>query len=187
MKYFLTLFLSGILLSATAQTETEIRKHYQEVNQQILESKEMGYEGPFYGTRVITNTTGKSWPAVGRFADTTDFWYDDPPDHLPVSERDPGKVLLKVNIHRVSSHLHIYEEYLFKNGVLLFYYSLQAEEGHGWETRVWFHSKGVLKTSTRVNELEITPADPEYADLVPDINFIRKNARELQESFVKMM
>ena len=187
MKYLLTLVLWGILVSAAAQTETEIRKHCQEVNQQVQESKETGYEGPLYGTRVITNTTGKSWPAVGRFADTTDFWYDDPPDHLPVSERDPKKVLLKINIHRESSHLHIFEEYLFRNGVLLFYYSLQAEEGHGWETRVWFNAKDVLKTSIRVNELEITPADPEYTDLLPDVNHIRKNAKELQESFEKMM
>ena len=83
-----------------AQTESDIRKHYTETNQRITESIEHGFEGPLYNNHWVTNKNGRSWPAVGIYTETTDFWYDDPPDHLPASERNPKNVLLKVNINR---------------------------------------------------------------------------------------
>ena len=172
---------------AQAQTETEIRKFYQETGARIAESIEKGYEGPLYQNRLVTNKTGKSWPGLGRYADTVDFWYDDPPDHLPATERDPKKVLLKIEVNRVASHYHRHEEYLFKDGLLIFYFSNEAEEGHGWETRVWFNAKGVIRTNVRVNELEITAKDPEYSDVAPDLPGIRKNAKDYQDLFARSM
>jgi hypothetical protein len=183
----LALLLICFSTVASAQTEPEIRKYYQETNARIEESMEQGFEGPLYHNRWIVNGTGKSWPAVGRYADTADFWYDQPPDHLPATERDPKKVLLKVVVNRVSSHYHRHEEYLFKNGLLIFYFANEAEEGHGWETRAWFNAKGVIRTNVRVNELEITAKDLEYKDVAPDLTEIRKNAKDYQDLFVKSM
>ena len=185
------LLLALLLISpaiALAQTEADIRKYYQEINAKIAESVASGYEGPLYQNRWVTNSNGKSWPAVGLFTDTVDCWYDDPPDHLPASQRDPKQVLIKVVVNGISSDLYRHEEFLFKNGVLLFYFSDDKEEGMGIETRVWFNNKGVaIKKNVRANELEIKPNEPEYKDIAPNVTRILQRAKKFQEAFVKSM
>jgi len=100
MKKILLYVMLGCPVWVVAQTETEIRNHYTEVNKKITESIEQGFEGPLYNNQWVTNKNGKSWPAVGIYTETTDFWYDDDPDHLPALERNPKNVLLKMNISR---------------------------------------------------------------------------------------
>lgn len=178
-------------LLAMAQPEADIRKHYTDVNKKITESAEQGYEGSLYNNHWITNKNGKSWPAVGNYTETTDFWYDDDPNHLPASERNPKNVLLKINISRTASHLMSNEEYLFKDGKLLFYYLHQGEEGNEWETRVYFNSKGIMfKSIVKENGREITPKDfaaGEYTDFKPKPASILAESKKLQELFVKSM
>lgn len=189
-KFILGLLFSMPLL-AFAQTETEIRTHYTAVNKQITESIELGFEGPLYQNQWIANKNGRSWPAVGLYNETSDFWYDDPPYHLPAEERNPKNVLLKINISRKSSHLQANEEYLFKDGKLLFYYSHEGEEGNEWETRVYFNNKGIaFKSSVKANGKELTAKDfltEEYRDFKPNPVRILNEAKKKQELFVKSM
>jgi hypothetical protein len=188
MKKLLLALMLTTTIMANAQTEADIRKYYQEVNAKIAESVASGYDGPLYQNRWVTNSNSKSWPAVGRFSDTVDCWYDDPPDHLPATERDPKKVLVKVVVNGISSDLYRHEEYLFRNGVLLFYFSDDKEEGMGIETRVWFNSKGAaIKKNVRANELEIKPSEPEYKDIAPNVTRILQRAKKYQDAFVKTM
>jgi hypothetical protein len=176
---------------AVAQNETTIRNHYSEVNKQITESIEHGYEGPLYNNQWITNKNGRSWPAVGIYTETTDFWYDDDPNHIQAIERNPKNVLLKINITRKSSHLMSNEEYLYKDGKLLFYYSHEGEEGNEWETRIYFNTKGVLfKSSVTANGKELTEKDfltEEYKDFKPNGTTIMAAGKKYQELFVKSM
>lgn len=187
-KIFFSL-LAAIPFILFSQSEAGIRKHYTEVNNQIAESVEKGYEGPLYQSQLITNKNGRSWPAVGIYTETTDFWYDDPPDHLPAAERNPRNVLLKVNITRVSSHLKTNEEYLFKDGKLLFYYSRQGEEDHLYETRLYFNTKNILfKSSVKANGKELTAKDflqEDYRDFKPNPTRILTAAKKLQDLFIK--
>lgn len=191
MKQLSFIALLLITLSAAAQTEASIRTHYTEVNKKIAESIEQGFEGSLYHNQWVTNKNGKSWPAVGIYADTVNFWYDDDPNHIPASERNPKNVLLKVNISRRSSHLMVNEEYLYKDGKLLFYYSHEGEEGNEWETRVYFNSKGIaFKTSAKANGKELTAKDflmEEYKDFKPNPVFILTAGKKYQELFVKSM
>lgn len=189
-KIFLgILFLSSA--STKAQTEKDIRIHYTEVNKQIAESIEHGFEGPLYNNHWETNKNGKSWPAVGLYSEITDFWYDDDPNHLPASERNPKNVLLKVTVTRHSSHLLTNEEYLYKNGKLIFFFSGQAEEGNGWETRVYFNAKGIaFKTSVKANDKELTAKElltEEYRDFKPNPVTILANGKKYQDLFIKSM
>lgn len=174
-----------------AQTEADIRKHYTDVNKKIAESAEQGYEGSLYNNHWVTNKNGKSWPAVGNYAETTDFWYDDDPNHLPPSERNPKNVLLKINISRTSSHLMSNEEYLFKDGKLLFYFLHQGEEGNEWETRVYFNNKGLsFKSSVKANGKELAAKDfltEEYKDFKPNAASILAESKKLQDLFLKSM
>lgn len=188
-------FLLGLMLSLSfyvqAQSETDIRNHYNQVNKKITESIEQGFEGPLYQNQWIVNKNGRSWPAVGLYNETTDFWYDDPPDHLPVEERNPKNVLLKINIRRKSSHLMTNEEYLFRDGKLLFYFSHEGEEGNEWETRVYFNNKGIaFKSIVKANGKELAAKDfltEEYRDFKPNPIRIINEAKKMQELFVKSM
>lgn len=185
---FFTLLL--IALNSAAQTETDIRNHYTDVNKKITESIEQGFEGPLYNNQWIANKNGRSWPAVGLYTETTDFWYDDPPDHLPATERNPKNVLLKINITRKASHLMTNEEYLYKDGKLLFYYSHEGEEGNEWETRIYFNNKGIMfKSSVKANGKELTTKDfltEEFKDFKPNPAAVLISSKNYQELFIKV-
>jgi len=188
------IFLAALLICSSfclAQTEATIRTHYTGVNKQIAESIEQGYEGPLYQNQWIINKNGKSWPAVGLYADTVNFWYHDDPNHLPPSERPLKNVLLKVNTSRQSSALFSQSEFLYKDGRLLFYYLHEGEEGNEWETRVYFNNKGVaFKTSVKANGKELTAKElttEEYKDFKPSPVTIAAQGKKYQELFLKTM
>lgn len=190
MKFFLLALFISLSSMAIAQTETQIRTHYQDINKKITESKEQGFEGSLYCNEWTTNKNGKSWPAVGIYKETTEFWYDDDPNHIPASERNPKNVLQKINISRTSSHLKTNEEYLFQNGRLVFYYRHEGEEGNEWETRMYFNTKGMFKSSLKANGKELTTKDflkEEYKDFKPNSIYTLKQAKEYQDLFVKSM
>ncbi|MBC7875309.1 MAG: hypothetical protein H7Y01_15010 [Ferruginibacter sp.] len=191
MKKIFFLVFIGQSFFATAQTETSIRNHYTAINKQITESIEQGFEGPLYNNQWVSNKNGRSWPAVGNYTETTDFWYDDPPDHLSAAERNPKNVLVKINVTRKASHLMTNEEYLYKDGKLLFYYNNEGEEGNQWETRVYFTVKGVmLKSSVKANGKELTAKDfttEEYKDFKPNPVKVMANGKKYQDLFVKSM
>jgi hypothetical protein len=191
MRKLISLILISYSFTVSAQTEADISKHFTEVNKQIAESIELGYEGPLYQNQLIINKNIKSWPAAGYYTDTVNFWYDDNPDHLPATERKPENVLLKVNNNRKASHLITNEEYLYKDGKLLFYYSLAGEEGNVWETRVYFNSKGLMiKSSVKANGKELTAKDfltEEYRDFKPNPVVVKAAAIKYQDLFLKSM
>jgi hypothetical protein len=191
MKRILFFIFTCQSFFTTAQTETAIRSHYTEVNKKIVQSIELGFEGPLYNNHWVANKNGRSWPAVGIYTETTDFWYDDDPNHLPATERNPKNVLLKVNVSRHASHLYTSEEYLYKDGKLLFYYSHEGEEGNKWETRVYFNNKGVMfKSNVKANGKELSAKDfitEEYKDFKPNPVTVMTNGKKYQDLFVKSM
>ena len=190
MKKYLFPLFTLLVFNASAQTETEIKKHYQDVNKQIAESIEHGYEGSLYCNEWVANKNSMSWPAVGNYNETTDFWYDDDPNHMSAAERNPKTVLLKVTVSRKASHLMTSEEWLYKNGKLVFYYLNEGEEGKHWETRIYFNSKGMFKSSVKADGKELTAKDfatEEYRDFKPNAVVILTGAKKYQELFVKSM
>ena len=190
MKKILFFILLLVSLTSAAQTETEIRNHYQDVNARIKESIEHGMEGPLYLNEWTINKNQKSWPAVGTYEETTGLWYDDDPNHISTKERDPKTVLLKVTVNRRASMLVTNEEYLYKNGRLVFYYCIEKEEGHEWQTRIYFNAKGLFKSSVKYDGAELAAkqlATPEYADSKPSIINIQHNGKKYQDLFVKSM
>lgn len=191
MKSILAFTAVLFSLSAISQTESDIRKHYTDINKQITESIEQGFEGPLYTNQWVANKNGRSWPAVGNYSETTDFWYNDPPDHLSVSDRNPKTVLVKVNVNRKASHLMSNEEYLYKDGKLLFYYNHEGEEGQEWETRVYYNSKGIMfKSSVKANGKELSAKDfltEDYKDFKPNAARIMTHGKKYQDLFVKSM
>ena len=185
--FFLMFFTS---LSAVAQTETDIRDHYQDVNKRIASSKDHGFEGELYCNEFVSNKYSKSWPALGIYNETTEFWYDDDPNHLSPQDRDPKITLLKVAVARKSAQLTTNEEYLYKNGKLVFYYSKEGEEGRERETRIWFNTKGMFKSSVKADGKELSPKDlatAEYSDFKPRTTVVLKDGKRYQELYLKHM
>lgn len=193
MKKFLLLFLLLSPFIISAQTETDIRIHYTEVNKQIEESIQQGYEGPLYQNQLVVNKNGKSWRAVGRFADTVSFWYSDVPGFSGATETDPKNVLLKVTLSRSASDFRLYEEYLYKNGRLVFYYSYAAGEGeiNVSEARTYFNNKGVMfKNIVKADGKELSVKDfalEKYKDLKPNPAAIMAGSKKYQDLFIKSM
>jgi uncharacterized protein YlzI (FlbEa/FlbD family) len=191
MQRIIFLFFLCPSAYAVAQTETQIREHYTSINKQIAESIEHGFEGLLYQNQLVINKNGRSWPAVGNYADTVNFWYDDNPSHISATERNPKTVLLKINISRKASHLMSKEEYLYKNGKLLFYFSHEGEEGNEWETRIYFNTKGLMfKSSVKANGKELTAKDflsEDYKDFKPNAAATMANGKKFQDLFVKSM
>lgn len=191
MRKYLPVLLSLIPILSLAQTETAIRDHYTDVNNRIAQSLKLGYEGPLYNNHWVTNKHERSWPAVGHFTETTDFWYDDPPDHLSAADRNPRNVLLKVTVARQTVDYSADEEYLFKNGKLIFYFSHVSEEGKYVDTRVYFDFKGVMfKSKVIANDKELTEADfktDDHSDDKPHPAAILAEAKKYQELFLKSM
>lgn len=191
MQRILFFLLIGHSFFAAAQTETQIREHYTAINKKIETSLELGFEGPLYNNQWITNKNGRSWPAVGIYTVTTDFWYDDDPDHPGALERGPKNVLQKVNCVTKSSHLEKKEEYLYQEGKLIFYYAREGEEGNEWETRTYFTYKGIMfRSSVKANGKELAAKDfitEAYKDLKPNSLNIQKNAKTYQDLFLKSM
>lgn len=186
--FLLLLFFSSLMLNA--QTETQIKTHYQDINKKITESTQQGYQGPLYCNEWTTNKNGKSWPAVGTYRQTTEFWYNDDPAHIPAKERNPLNVLEKINITTTSSALTTNEEFLFLNGKLVFYYKHEGEEGLNIETRLYFNAKGLFKSSVKANGSELSAADfqkEEFKLFRPDAVAVMKLAKDYQALFVKSM
>ncbi len=188
-KVLLLVFIS-LPFSATAQTEAEISKHRLEIIKNIEASIEQGFEGSLYNNRLIINKTGKSWPAVGVYSDSIDFWYNDPPDHLSAEERDPVSVLVRVETCRQSSTLHTDEDYFYKEGNLFFYYEYKSQDNKEWETFIYFDkNKMAISSVVKTDGKNLTGKDftiyPEYAKLEPDIASIFAEAKRYQDLFFK--
>ena len=93
-------------------------------------------------------------------------------------------------VARKVSHLMTSEEYLYKNGKLVFYYSNEGEEGKQWETRIYFNAKGIFKSSVKADGKELTTkefATEEYKDFKPKPARILQYGKKYQDLFVKQM
>ena len=191
MKKILLLLFGIQPLMVFAQTESDIRQLYAEVNNKIKESIEQGFEGPLYNNQWINNKYNKSWPAVGIYTETTDFWYDDSPDHLSPGDRNPKNVLVKISISRISSVMHTNTEYLFKEGKLVFYYNKNGDQDNAWETRLYFTEKGnMFKSSIKLNNKELSSGDfllDQNKDHRPDGGTVMADSKKYQDLFIKSM
>lgn len=191
MKPSLLLPVLCFSILTNAQTETSIVKHYQDINKQVQESKQHGMEGTLYCNEWVTNKNSMSWPAVGIYNETIQFWYNDDPNHISPLERDPKTVLEKVTLtRRAAADFISNEEYLYMSGKPVFFYSNVTEEGKQWETRMYFNTKGMFKSSVKIDGKELTAKElvaPEYSDSRPQPLVVLKHGRKYQDLFVKQM
>ncbi|MBK8951100.1 MAG: hypothetical protein IPM85_00840 [Chitinophagaceae bacterium] len=176
-------------ICSIAQTEQQIRTHYQEINKKIAESKEQGYEGSLYCNELVVNKNGKSWPATGNYSETADFWYNEDPNH-PGSVKNKLQVLQKINVVRKAAAITTTEEYLYLKGKLVFYFTQEVKGGVTMEARLYFNAKNLFKSSVKPNGKELTAKElrsDEYVYFNPNPVGVLASSKNYQELFAKSM
>ena len=178
-----TLFLVAtffLIHQIKAQDVSHIRQVYKDVNERIAECivNEEGRCG-LYSNDIIINTQGNSWRAVGDYTKTTTFWYNDQPEFSEI-EGKPEAVLEKINV-KTSSVYNIYEEYLFEDGELIFYFRKYSREEAYEESRFYFENGKLLDFKSKVGEGQVAEMTKDDAEMVMG------QGKSLQGFFVESM
>jgi hypothetical protein len=154
-----------------------IRALYARTNDAIRAARERpGEPGGIYCTEVVVNRLSGMWRAVGNYARTTAFWYSDQPEFVAAEGRDDRAALVKAEISTTAAARTLYEEYLFAEGTLVFYYA-RTKDGGGAavEDRCYFDGGRLIRRSP----------DPPSGDFPADPEAILRRARALQDLFVR--
>lgn len=133
------------MLSANAQTSDkrveEIRRIYQETNEQISAAEKDFSTSAIFLTELIVNKGGTMYPAVGIFSNTIKFYYA----YGDREENPYPNRLLKITVSTNRSANREWSEYLFdRAGKLIFYYEKMGEESEA-ESRFYFASGKIIR------------------------------------------
>jgi len=183
MSKLLLSFLVLSVCSVGAQGLTHIREIYRSVNAQIetcnSNSGESDNNCELYSNVLNINSQGNSWRAVGDYNKLTKFWYNDEPPFSEI-ESKPEAVLQKIEV-TISSTYNIYEEYLFENGALIFYYHRYDYGEEIQEARFYFKDGKLIEFISSVAE----EAEPELER--SDYARVMEKGEALQVSFLESM
>lgn len=141
---FLIVFL-GTSLQVCAQRDDkridEIRRLYEQVNAQIVESESVAEGTGVYCNELLVNKGDKSWPAVGIYRIAYKFYYT-----FGDREKDPyPNRLLKITVTANRSDRQESAEYLFNpTGQLVFYFE-KNDENTPAERRYYFAANRLIR------------------------------------------
>lgn len=130
----------------------EIRRLYDQVNAQIVESESVEEGTGIYCNELVVNKGDKSWPAVGIYRMVYKFYYT-----FGDREKDPyPNRLLKITVMTNRSDRHEYAEYLFNPvGQLIFYFE-KDDEGAPAERRYYFAANRLIRRMRGQRILDIS-------------------------------
>ena len=167
--------------SATAQSQeaiAEIKKYYYSLSEAIKKVKnpqtEEDRRGGIYCNALLINQHNASWPGVGNYQEKQEFWYEYPPDLADKPE--PKAVLQKIVIESQSAAQQYYNEYVFREGQLIFYFSKASELP---ETRIYFKNHQLIHF--RENDNIIAQPNEIQQELIKNVRLI---ARMYQAKFL---
>lgn len=151
MNKALFIILFFFYLNIFGQTDyiTQIRANYKKVNEQIdICEKSFDQDCSLYCNEIIVNSKDKMWRAVGNYKQKIKFWYTDEPKFAYAEEKKESSVLQKVIIQRESAAVKEYEEWLFDDGTLQFFYikQLDGEFNQNIEAKYYFKEGKLIKT-----------------------------------------
>lgn len=154
-----------------------IRALYAATQEAIRSAREHpGESGVLYCTEVAVNRLDGMWRAVGNYARTTTFWFSDQPEFVGAEGRDPKGALVKAEVSTAASAQSIYEEFLFAEGVPVFYFTrTKVGEGVVSEDRLYFEAGRLVR---RV-------PDPPAGEFPADPAAVLRRAAALQDLFLR--
>lgn len=179
MRKNYVLLLVMLLLSLKAFSQEPridaIRAYYQEVKSQCSDSSE--YIG-FYHNQIITNVGNLQCRAVGTNQMVMDFWFSDMMNADDEENGDSINALCLLTIRSQVAAMSIYQEFLFKDGKLIFYFESNDNGSESLEYR-YYYDKGKLIRFMQGREIIGYDGDPmepiklaaQYQDLFMKIPF----------------
>ncbi len=183
------IFLFGLfgLLSnfqAYAQEDVQhIRDVYKQVNKRIKECNELEEEYDycgFYKSEVVINANNQPWRAVGEYQKREAYWHTDDPGMAESMEVDPATMLSKV-VAKTESTYQLYEEYLFEEGQLIFYYyKFEYPDKPVEEIRLYFKDNELVSSIIQSEDQEDDDFLERYTKMV------QKNAGKKIQTFINM-
>lgn len=158
---------------------SQIRDHYKKLNEQIaLCHKLPNEECSLYSNEITINNNKKMWRAVGNYQQKLTFWYIDEPGFAELEGKNESNVLQKIIIQRESAAINEYEEWLFKDGALQFFYIKQLNDSpnNNIEARYYFNEGKLIKTI-------ISEESKNYYSF--EANIIKEKSTKLIQLFLK--
>ncbi len=153
-----------------------IKKSYADTSAAI-ELGRKGEGGGLYCNEVQVNSRGLSWRAVGNYSKKIALWYSDQPEFAAFENKSGESVLVKVEVKTAAAVRSEYEEYLFQDGALVFYYRRSQEGAEPQE-----EERCYIQDKTLLGYIKGSQTADEKKDLSP----ILKQAAAYQRLFLAM-
>jgi hypothetical protein len=174
MKHLLILSILFITHAAFGQDKDilHIREVYNDVNQRIEDCKTAEEDQEpcgFYKSTVVINDNNQPWRAVGNYQKSTSYWHTDDPEMAEMMEVDPATMLSKVTTN-IESTYRLYEEYLFEDGQLIFFfYSYSYGDEGKQEYRFYFKDHKLVSFKAKNDSEEEDTYSEEDAQTILDM------------------
>ena len=144
----LSLLLVAGLLSQSAIAQDEVaeeqldavRNEYKTLSTVISECENKG-DCNLFLNELVVNKSGGHWRGMGNYRKTFRFWYSDDPTNCD----DCQGVLRFVQVTERRSTSHTKEEFLFKDGKLLFHFVKSEMEGKKESRRSYFEDERIFR------------------------------------------
>lgn len=140
---------TALIASAQHEKVLEIRNYYKDVksHSEYAQPDSISY----YSDQIIRNSGNMQWRAIGDFHDTLTFWYSDLMNaayNNKNQNNDSTWALTLVTSSTQKSILNHYQEWLFKDGKLVFYFDkmMGYDEESTWEYRYYFNNNKLIRT-----------------------------------------
>ena len=155
-----------------------IRAHYKQVTEQISNCSNGDEEScSLYSNTLTLNSGDLPWRGVGDFSKEVTFWYDDRPRNCDDCGVKGINVLKMITSRQRSAASIYYEEWLFDDGVLVFYY-LKTSGEEADEYRYYYNEEVLIKYVKNNLETEDEKA------ATGEMKSIKIKAKNLQQSFL---
>lgn len=180
--FLFSFFYFGNIYAQTNEI-LEIKKYYGQIEALISKATAEGEEhyGGLFCNKLTINEYNNSWRAVGVYNKVVQFWYNEDPSFNP-EEINPLNCLQKIAVDWKSSANNYSEEYLFKNGKLIFYYyNYKEEDSAKKEHRLYFSKNILIKYLIGDKEKNINNLSDEQRNIT---RLSLKQAKHYQDLFI---
>lgn len=182
---FLLTFLSIFSFRLQAQSPKEvqyIRQIYKNISDEIQNCLDAKEDCFWFCNRWTVNTCNRgNWSINGKYEERWNFWYDATPDAWEKNVPEESH-LQKIIIDTETSSI-VHEEYVFWEGLLVFYFYKWEENGVKAEYRFYFKKNRLVEYAVEQSEDNMTEAVKTKADTP----LILENAKKFQKQFIAMM
>ena len=142
-------FYSNCFIGFATRQSTEIREYYKDIKSHTEYATDDSES--YYSDQIVRNNKNLQWRALGIYQDTISFWYKDLHEASQQENnksQDSAWALVMVTSSTQMSVVEHYQEWLFKDGKLIFHFDKMTgyDEESSWEYRYYFNNNKLIRT-----------------------------------------